>query len=104
MEFPIVDHHKEMSVDRARDKTRPNLREMLSGMRRTAQGKIVEEMQRKEHLMSLSHVIHQRHLSYIMRTLLKILGVFVALQVVIVIVLEIVSARRKRPWQEGRAS
>ena len=58
-------------------------------------------MQRKEHVMSLSHAVHRRHRRSIMRTLLEMTGVFVALQAIIVIVLEIVSARRKRHRQGG---
>jgi cardiolipin synthase A/B len=65
------------------------------------QGRTVEEMLRKEHSMSLSHTVHRRHRLSIMRIVLEMTGVLVALQAIIVIVLEIVSARRKRQRQEG---
>src|SRR5690348_3927232 len=66
------------------------------------QERTVEEMSRKEHVMRLSHAVHRRHRLSIMGTLLKVTGALVALQAIVLLIIEIVSARRKRQRQEGR--
>jgi len=58
-------------------------------------------MSRKEYVMRLSHAVRRWHRLSIMRTLLEMTGGLIALQTIIVIVLEIVSAQRKRHRQEG---
>src|SRR5690348_8604452 len=66
------------------------------------QERTVEEMLRNERGMNPYHAVHRRHRLSIMGTLLKVTGALVALQAIVLLVIEIVSARRKRQRQEGR--
>jgi len=65
------------------------------------EGQAVEEMKTKQHGMDPFSTSRRRHRLHIIRTLLEMTGVLVALQAIIVVVLQIVSAQRKRHRQEG---